>query len=79
MTNALRHLSGPLTLTPAYGKVYANEADMLVGWNIGKDFRMPNGQCCSIRDIEDLKNDCSSLWLAQHARRTGQAINIYLG
>lgn len=63
MISALRQVSSPLMLRPAYGKTYETAADMLAGWNAGDTFRIFGGPYCSIRDIVALRNDSSSIQL----------------
>lgn len=53
-----------MVLTPAYGRVYATEAEMLKDWQGGKDFRiMPVGPYCSVRDLAALQHNSSSITL----------------
>jgi hypothetical protein len=64
--NALQQVSSPMYLTPAYGRRYRTEQAMLTGWMEGKDFTIGRlGPCTSVRDLELLVEDCSSLWLVQ--------------
>ena len=54
----------PATLTPAYGRTYKTAAEIKAAWDSGKDFRYGySGPYCSIRDIELLKRDHSSIRL----------------
>jgi hypothetical protein len=48
-------------LKPGYGKSYGSEAECLLDWMAGKDFKMVNGPYCSIRDLEYLKADFETL------------------
>ena len=49
---ALRQVSSPMVLWPAYGKRYATVEDLWKGWQAGKDFLMaPYGPLCSVRDL----------------------------
>lgn len=62
--NGLRQASSPMILIPAYGRVYATEAEMLKDWQGGKDFRiLPFGPYCSVRDLFELKMGSSSITL----------------
>ena len=57
-------LSSPIILLPAYGRTYATREAMLKDWQAGKDFRLfPQGCYTSIRDVEDLKANASSVSL----------------
>ena len=42
----------PILLTPAYGRSYDNEAEILADFNGGKDFKIFEGPYMSIRDWE---------------------------
>jgi hypothetical protein len=61
--NALRQVSGYLVLIPAYGRRYKDKDSMLADWQNGKDFKIVGGPYCSIRDLESMKNDASTIWL----------------
>lgn len=68
--NALQQVSSPIMLTPAYGRRYATVAEMAKDWEDGKDFSI--GLCgpyASIRDIEALKADASSVHLVDPRTR----------
>jgi hypothetical protein len=42
-----------LTVTPAYGRDYTNQAQVRADWEAGKDFRDPvSGRYLSIRDVQ---------------------------
>jgi len=60
---ALQQCSSPMLLTPAYGRVYISREDMLSGWLAGDDFHIVGGPYCSIRDIETLRDEASSITL----------------
>ena len=64
--NALSQVSSELVLRPACGRSYATAAAMVDAWNEGKDFKLTNGQYCSIRDIKKLRNDSSRITLTQN-------------
>lgn len=52
MYTAIRQVSSPIVLWPAYGKRYATVDDLLKGWKDGKDFFMaPYGPLCSVQDL----------------------------
>jgi hypothetical protein len=64
MTSALRQLATPMALIPAYGRTYATAAELREAWEAGKDFKQyGTGRYCSVRDLDALLNDCSSLHL----------------
>lgn len=47
-----------VTLSPAYGRVYETEVEVLNDWYAGKDFKIEtNGPYTSIRDLKELKRD----------------------
>ena len=63
MNSALKQLSSPLVLRPAYGRVYETAEAAIKDWQVGKDFQIVNGPYCSIRDIRRLEQDYSSVWV----------------
>ncbi len=64
--NALQQVSSPMYLTGAYGRRYRTEQAMLDDWHAGKDFQVCGwGPYTSIRDLDTLLDDCSTLWLVQ--------------
>lgn len=70
---ALQQVSSPLLLRPAFGRVYVSKEDMLSGWLAGDTFRMFGGPYCSIRDIEALRAESSSITLCDF-RNPAQSI-----
>ena len=46
-----------LILIPAYGRHYADEAQVRAAWADGKDFKILYGPYTSVRDVEALKRD----------------------
>lgn len=67
MNSALRAVSGPLNLYPAYGAHYKNMISLREAWEAGKDFGFTaGGPYTSIRDIDALKAEASSVWLMTH-------------
>jgi len=46
-----------LFLEPAYGRQYGTQEQALEDWKRGKDFVLLNGQYCSIRDREAIRNN----------------------
>jgi len=62
---ALNQATSQLVLTPAYGKTYVTKEDMLTAWKAGKDFKILNGNYCSIRDESLLKANASSVVLTK--------------
>jgi len=61
--NAMRMVSSPMVLVPAYGNTYANEEALRVAWCSGVDFKIKGGPYTSIRDLSELQDHCSSLWI----------------
>lgn len=66
---ARRILGSALILFPAYGRMYDDHASMRKDWEAGKDFRVFAGPYCSIRDIERLKQDASSVYITDPRSR----------
>lgn len=66
--NALRQVSSPVNLWPAYGRRYNTVEAMRSDWEAGKDFSMRpgSGPYTSIRDLGMLQMDGSSVWLVTH-------------
>lgn len=54
-------MNTPLILVPAYGRRYKNEAEALVDWNAGLDFKIENGPYCSQDDLDSMKEHLSSI------------------
>ena len=62
MRIAIRQVSSPMILRPAYGRSYKTQDEMLKDWNDGKDFRISSsGPYCSIRDLDQMKSVASSI------------------
>lgn len=59
----LSQLSTPVTLLPAYGRKYSTKEAAVNDWKAGKDFKIAGGSYCSIRDIELLKSEASTVWI----------------
>ena len=66
--NALRYVSSPITIVPAYGRTYATTGKLLEAWEAGKDFMVYGGQYCSIRDLPRLRDEASSVILRAGVR-----------
>lgn len=66
--NALSQVTSPLMIVPAYGRVYNSVEAMIADWTVGKDFRIWNGPYCSIRDLEHLRLEASSVTLCCPSR-----------
>ena len=66
----------PIVLVPAYGVTYGSQAEMLLAWNAGKDFRdwRGTGQYCSIRDLQELSYLTSSITLVDPRTRVSVQI-----
>jgi hypothetical protein len=39
------------------------DAALLKAWNEGQDFKLRNGQYCSVRDLNALMEGTSSIWI----------------
>jgi hypothetical protein len=52
-----------LTIMPAYGRQYKTSQEAKADWNAGKDFKIVNGPYLSIRDIDYIKDNYTSVWL----------------
>ena len=63
MMNALQQVSSPMYLVPAFGQVYPNSTAMHEAWKQGKSFRIVGGPYTSIRDLEQLRHESSSITL----------------
>jgi hypothetical protein len=61
--NPMGMMSGPMVLMPAYGKSYTTAEEAVQAWKSGMDFKIVGGGYCSIRDLDYLKNHCSTLWI----------------
>lgn len=59
----LQQVSSPTFLLPAYGRKYATIVQALQDWNAGKDFKIYGGPYCSIRDITELRETSSNIYL----------------
>lgn len=71
MRSALAYVSSPILLIPAYGRQYHTVEAMRADWEAGKDFNMyGHGGYTSIRDLESLRDECSSLTITN-----GRGIN----
>lgn len=60
---ARQMIGSPLILVPAYGMTYATEEAMRIDWVNGRDFKIKGGPYCSIRDLDKLSEDASSIWI----------------
>jgi hypothetical protein len=58
--DGLRQVSSPISLLPAYGRVYDSPEAALNDWKSGKDFKIVGGSYCSIRDKGVLKSQSST-------------------
>lgn len=62
---ALQQVSSMVTLYPAYNRTYSSSNAALEDWRQGKDFKVGlRGPYCSIRDLEYLCSNSSSVWIA---------------
>ena len=63
--NAIAQVSGPLTLQPAYGRVYQSSQRAVQDWTAGRDFKVAGGgPYCSVRDEQNLRLNHSTVWIA---------------
>lgn len=53
-----------IILTPAYGRVYKTQEEMLMDWFAGKDFKILNGPYTSARDFWDLTDQFGLVMLS---------------
>ena len=60
---ALNQVSSPVFLLPAYGRVYNSKQQALSAWQAGKDFQIYNGPYCSIRDVDELRQMSSGVYI----------------
>lgn len=63
MITALKQLSSPLIVRPAYGRLYKTAEEVIKDWRVGKDFQIVNGPYCSIRDMRRLEQEYSTVWV----------------
>lgn len=61
--NGIEQVSSPIFLVPAYGRRYSTVDDMYTDFVDGKDFQIAYGPYTSIRDLEQLAESASSIWL----------------
>jgi hypothetical protein len=55
--------ANPLMIMPAYGRQYKTAEEAKADWNAGKDFKVVCGPYLSIRNIDYLKDNHSSVWV----------------
>ena len=48
---------------PAYGRQYKTSQEAKADWDAGKDFKIVGGSYLSIRDINYIKDNYTSVWL----------------
>lgn len=73
--DAIKQVSSPTLLSPAYGRSYNNQHDMLKDWHDGLDFRVyPGGPYTSIRDLQYLIDTSSTVTL--YDNRTGISVLV---
>lgn len=62
--SALRQVTSPMFLIPAYGARYDSPEHMRRAWDAGKDFKLYETGCyCSKRDLAMLQENSSSITL----------------
>ena len=59
--NLLNQVSTQIVIVAAYGRRYSTKEQALAAWESGKDFLIVNGPYCSIRDIERMTDESSSV------------------
>lgn len=60
--SALRQVSSPILLIPAYGRSYPTAEAMREAWESGKDFKVYGWSgYCSVRDLDALRHESSSI------------------
>lgn len=62
-------LGSAVVLFPAYGRSYDTHDSMRADWEAGKDFRIYGGAYCSIRDIAELCNRASAVFITDPTTR----------
>lgn len=60
---ALRQVTSPMWLIPAYGRQYKTREQALAAWQSGKDFQIDGGPYCSIRDVELMRQEYSNIYI----------------
>jgi hypothetical protein len=63
MQNAIAQVSSAIYLVAAYGRHYATKDQVLQDWMQGKDFKIHGGPYCSVRDLEAMRWDFSTIYL----------------
>ena len=61
--HALNQVTSPLWLVPAYGRKYKTKHDAVKDWQAGKDFLIDGGPYCSIRDIDNMRNQFQNVYI----------------
>jgi len=60
---AIRQVTSPMFLLPAYGRRYTTREQAVEAWQEGKDFQIYNGPYCSIRDVDEMRNMASHIFI----------------
>lgn len=60
---ALRQVTSPMWLIPAYGRQYKTREQALAAWQAGKDFQIQGGPYCSIRDVDMMRQEYSNIYI----------------
>ena len=60
---ALRQVTSPMWLIPAYGRQYKTREQALKDWQAGKDFQIEGGPYCSIRDVDLMRREYSNIYI----------------
>jgi hypothetical protein len=60
---AIRQVTSPMFLLPAYGRKYKDQQQVVKAWQEGKDFQIYNGPYCSIRDISAMRDMASNIFI----------------
>lgn len=60
---ALRQVFHPMVLAGAYGRNYETKKAALRDWEAGRDFKIVDGPYCSIRDLDQLVEESSGVYI----------------
>jgi hypothetical protein len=60
---ALRHVSSQMILSGAYGRNYETKKAAVRDWEAGRDFKIVDGPYCSVRDLDQLVEESSGVYI----------------
>ena len=60
---AIRQVTSPMFLLPAYGRRYNSREQAVKDWQGGKDFQIYGGPYCSVRDVEKMRDMASHIFI----------------